>query len=205
MESRGKKGTDGIRFPFNETPVGRAEHLKGYPGKRLAVVKGWAQSQGVSCLAVCCLLEKELIGFPPAEREEFMQEWGIQELARFRVIEASYEILDLIPFLTFGDKEVRAWPIPRGTTAVQAAGRVHSDMERGFIRAERSRRPAQAGRVARRGQKRRSPAVGREGLPGPGWRRDHLSVPRVSNRLAILARQRKIGRLIHSAPTSREI
>ncbi|MDP6560267.1 MAG: DUF933 domain-containing protein [Candidatus Binatia bacterium] len=108
----------------------------GYSEEEVAALKDWIQSQGLCYLQVCCQLERELAGLSPDEQEEFMQEWGVQELARPRLIESSYQLLDLISFLTFGDKEARAWPIPRGTTATQAAGKIHSDIERGFIRAE---------------------------------------------------------------------
>jgi ribosome-binding ATPase YchF (GTP1/OBG family) len=65
-----------------------------------------------------------------------MREYGIQALARDRIIRACYEALGMIAFLTTGEDEVRAWSIPRGASAVEAAGRIHSDLARGFIRAE---------------------------------------------------------------------
>ncbi|HYR02935.1 MAG TPA: DUF933 domain-containing protein [Syntrophobacteria bacterium] len=81
-------------------------------------------------------LEMELSQLPPEEAAEFMPELGVQGLARDRVILASHELLDLISFFTANEREVRAWNVRRGTPAVRAAGVVHSDMERGFIRAE---------------------------------------------------------------------
>lgn len=85
---------------------------------------------------VCATIEAEIIQIEPSERPAFMQEWGIAVLARDRVIRACFDALGLISFLTSGEDEVRAWPIPRGTTAVDAAGKIHSDLARGFIRAE---------------------------------------------------------------------
>lgn len=81
-------------------------------------------------------LERELCALDEDERAEFMADLGIDELAGEKVIRLSYEVLDRISMLTAGDKEVRAWTIPRVNTAPQAAGTIHSDMERGFIRAE---------------------------------------------------------------------
>ncbi|HVO85044.1 MAG TPA: DUF933 domain-containing protein, partial [Syntrophobacteria bacterium] len=81
-------------------------------------------------------LEMELAQLPPAEAAEFMTELGLEGLARDRVIVASHELLDLISFFTANEREVRAWNVRRGTPALMAAGVVHSDMERGFIRAE---------------------------------------------------------------------
>lgn len=108
----------------------------GYAGPGLAELKEWAPSQGLILLELCCQLEKELAGLSPAEQKDFLQEWGLQELAWDKLIQSSYRMLDLISFLTVGEDEVRAWPIPRGIPAVQAAGKIHSDIERGFIRAE---------------------------------------------------------------------
>src|SRR5678816_1056997 len=69
-------------------------------------------------------------------RDRFLADLGLTESARDRFIRASYGLLDLISFLTAGEDECRAWPIRRGTSAVKAAGKIHSDIERGFIRAE---------------------------------------------------------------------
>jgi hypothetical protein len=70
------------------------------------------------------------------DQREFLADLGLEDPARDRFLRALYSRLDLISFLTVGDQEVRAWSIPRGASALQAAGKVHSDMERGFIRAE---------------------------------------------------------------------
>ncbi len=81
-------------------------------------------------------LEADLLELDPEEAAVFREEWGLAEAALPRLIRKSFAILDLICFLTGGEKEARAWPIPRGTTAQKAAGVIHSDIERGFIRAE---------------------------------------------------------------------
>jgi len=89
-----------------------------------------------SALAIGGRLEMELSELDPAEAQEFMEAMGVQELSASRVIQASYRLLDLISFLTAGSDEVRAWTIHRGDTALEAAGAIHSDLARGFIRAE---------------------------------------------------------------------
>jgi ribosome-binding ATPase len=87
-------------------------------------------------LAIAGRLEMELAELEAAEAQEFMEAMGVTELSAGRVIEASYRLLDLISFLTAGEDEVRAWTIRRGSTAVDAAAAIHSDLARGFIRAE---------------------------------------------------------------------
>ena len=81
-------------------------------------------------------LEKELIELPAEEAQVFREEYGLEEPALPLLIRKSFEVLDLICFFTGGEKETRAWPIPKRTKAVKAAGVIHSDMEKGFIRAE---------------------------------------------------------------------
>ncbi len=93
-------------------------------------------TSGIVEIAFRARLEQEICGLDEADRAEFMNELGVTELSGERVIRLSYALLDQISFLTGGDKEVRAWPIRRGTPAVRAAGTIHSDIERGFIRAE---------------------------------------------------------------------
>ena len=91
---------------------------------------------GVEAVSFCAQIEMELTALEPLEQAAFLAELGVTESARARFIQAAYALLDLISFLTTGEDEVRAWPIRRGTTALKAAGKVHSDIERGFIRAE---------------------------------------------------------------------
>ena len=91
---------------------------------------------GMAALALCGKLEAELGQLAPEEEQEFRQSLGLEESGAQRAIRATYELLGLISFFTGGPRDVHAWTVPRGTPAVKAAGRVHSDMERGFIRAE---------------------------------------------------------------------
>lgn len=90
----------------------------------------------VTVVKVQAKLEAEILELPPQEAESFREELGIEEPATYRLIRESYALLDLISFFTVGEDEVRAWTIKRGTTADKAAGVIHSDIERGFIRAE---------------------------------------------------------------------
>jgi len=89
-----------------------------------------------TCLALCTKLEQELARMSPEEAAEFLKEYQIGASAMERMIRLSYEVMGLISFFTVGKDEVRAWTIRRGTPAVEAAGAVHSDMQKGFIRAE---------------------------------------------------------------------
>ena len=90
----------------------------------------------VSCVALCGRLEEELSQMDEEEEAEFRKSLNAGEPGHDKVVQGSYRLLGLVSFLTGNPNEVRAWPIPRNTPAVQAAGRIHSDMERGFIRAE---------------------------------------------------------------------
>lgn len=95
-----------------------------------------AKSQGEAVVSVCAALEAEIIQLDEDERLEFMQEMGLSEPGLNRVIRAGYELLGLQTYFTAGVKEVRAWTVKKGATAPQAAGVIHSDFEKGFIRAE---------------------------------------------------------------------
>ena len=87
-------------------------------------------------IQLCAQIEMEIASLDEDDRTAFLADLGLVDAARDRFIQAAYGLLDLISFLTAGEDEVRAWPIRRGTTAVRAAGKIHSDIERGFIRAE---------------------------------------------------------------------
>ncbi len=99
-------------------------------------VSAIAQAEDARVLPICAKLEQEIAQLDPDERQMFMEELGISESGLSRLIKLSYAQLGLISYLTAGPKEVRAWTIERGTKAPQAAGKIHSDFERGFIRAE---------------------------------------------------------------------
>jgi len=95
-----------------------------------------ANTKKLSVIAMSGKVEMEIAQLAPEEQREFLQDVGIAEPARDRFIRAAYSLLDLISFLTSGEDECRAWSIKRGTTAHKAAGAIHSDIERGFIKAE---------------------------------------------------------------------
>ncbi len=95
-----------------------------------------AKAEGAEIIAICAGIEAEISELSQDEKKEFLQELGIEESGLDRLIKAGYSLLGLISFLTAGPKEVRAWTIRKGTKAPQAAGKIHSDFERGFIRAE---------------------------------------------------------------------
>ncbi|NLK08538.1 MAG: redox-regulated ATPase YchF [Firmicutes bacterium] len=101
-----------------------------------AEVLDLSSEEGAGCIAIAAQLEAELQELDEEERQEFLTELGFPTSGLLRLIRASYRQLDLVTFYTIKGPETRAWIIPRGTTAPKAAGRIHSDMERGFIRAE---------------------------------------------------------------------
>ncbi len=96
----------------------------------------YAAGHGLTLIQLCGAMEMEIARLEESERAEFRQDLGLGEESRTAFIQAAYRMLGLISFLTAGDPEVRAWTITRGTRAVDAAGVIHSDIKRGFIRAE---------------------------------------------------------------------
>lgn len=96
----------------------------------------YAKTENAQSLALSCKIEEELIMLDEDERELFKEELGIKSSGLERLIVASYDLLGLMSYLTAGEKEVRAWTIKKGTKAPQAAGKIHTDFERGFIRAD---------------------------------------------------------------------
>jgi len=102
----------------------------------VAAVRKFAASEGSDVVVICAKLEEEIAELDDDEKAAFLRELGIAESGLDKLVKASYHLLDLISFLTAGPQEVRAWTIRRGTKAPQAAGKIHSDFERGFIRAE---------------------------------------------------------------------
>jgi GTP-binding protein YchF len=95
-----------------------------------------AAEQGIEVVVLCAQLEQELQYMTPEERSEYLQLAGVEVSGLDQVIRKSFQMLQLISFFTFNQNEARAWNVPRGTTAPQAAGAIHTDFERGFIRAE---------------------------------------------------------------------
>jgi GTP-binding protein YchF len=103
---------------------------------RVKALKEIARREGAEVIVVSARIEEEIAGMPDDEGLMFLQDLGLQESGLNRLIKKSYALLGLMSFLTAGEKEVRAWTIARGTKAPQAAGVIHTDFEKGFIRAE---------------------------------------------------------------------
>jgi len=95
-----------------------------------------AEAEGAQAVVVSAAIEADLVGMDMAERIEFLEEMGLHETGLARVIRAGYELLHLLTFFTVGPKEARAWTVHQGASAPNAAGEIHSDFEKGFIRAE---------------------------------------------------------------------
>ena len=99
-------------------------------------VKEFAKKENAETIALCAKIEEELTKLDKDEREMFKEELGIKESGLDKLVKASYSLLGLMSYLTAGETEVRAWTIKKGTKAPQAAGKIHTDFERGFIKAE---------------------------------------------------------------------
>lgn len=112
---------------YGEEGIGRPD-----PGG----LEAYAREQGQTLIALCGAMEMEVTQLPPEERASFREELGLGEESRTQFLQAAYDMLGLMSFLTAGEPEVRAWTIRKGTKAVDAAGVIHSDIQRGFIRAE---------------------------------------------------------------------
>ncbi len=102
----------------------------------VAEVKAIADAEGSEVIAICARIEEEISELEPEEKKEFLTEMGMAESGLDKIVKSSYKLLGLISYLTAGEPEVRAWTITEGTKAPQAAGKIHSDFEKGFIRAE---------------------------------------------------------------------
>lgn len=109
---------------------------EGVSGPLYADIDRRCAEEGAVYMQTAALAELELMELPEGERGPFLEELGITSPTRDRFLEGLFQLLDLIIFYTVSEKEVRAWTVPDGTPAVKAAGKIHSDMERGFIRAE---------------------------------------------------------------------
>lgn len=110
----------------------------GHPqgNKHFVALKEKAESEKIPLIPLCGKVESELSSLPENEREEFLKAFGLKEPGLYQMIREGFALLELITFFTAGPKEARAWTIKRGTTAKEAAGVIHSDIERGFISAE---------------------------------------------------------------------
>lgn len=109
-------------------------YRKDYPGRK--ELHEYAAKNGIPIVELCALMEMEINELTEEDRRAFMKELGIKEPGISVVAKKAYEYLGLIPFFTAGEDEVKAWTIKKGTTAKDAAGKIHSDIQRGFIRAE---------------------------------------------------------------------
>ena len=118
-------------FPMTALPDAEA-------GKNpyVEAVRKIAAEEGAEVVVICAEIEAEMAELDDEERSMFLEELGIEESGLDKLVKASYALLNLISFLTAGEDECRAWTIKRGTKAPQAAGKIHTDFEKGFIRAE---------------------------------------------------------------------
>ena len=116
--------------------VGEDDLMEGIENNRyVPLVAARAAEEGARYIPICAKTEEDIADYSPEEKKEFLAEMGIEASGLDNLITASYDLLGLISFLTDGKKECRAWTIRKGTKAPQAAGKIHSDFERGFIRA----------------------------------------------------------------------
>jgi ribosome-binding ATPase YchF (GTP1/OBG family) len=99
-------------------------------------VREHAVKEGNLVIPICAKLEEELSQLSPTEAQEYLKSLGIEETGLTRLIRAAFSTLGLITYITSGEIETRAWPILKGTPAQEAAGKIHSDIQKGFIRAE---------------------------------------------------------------------
>lgn len=134
-----KKIVDGF-FLITSKPIiyvaNTADTLDDFQLQSIEKIKELAKKENAELISLCAKTEEELVNMPPEDREMFKQELGIDISGLDKLIRASYHLLGLISFITAGEKEVRAWTIKKGTFAPQAAGKIHTDFERGFIRAD---------------------------------------------------------------------
>ena len=108
----------------------------GAENPNVAAIREYAKAEGSQVFVICAKIEEEIADLDEDDKKEFLADLGVSSSGLDRLIAASYELLGLISYLTAGPTESRAWTIKRGTKAPQAAGKIHSDFERGFIRAE---------------------------------------------------------------------
>lgn len=134
-----KKIIDGF-FLITTKPViyvaNTSDTLDDFQKENIKKIEDLAQKENAEVISLCAKTEEELVNMEQADREMFKAELGIDLSGLDKLIRASYHLLGLISFITAGEKEVRAWTIKKGTLAPQAAGKIHTDFERGFIRAD---------------------------------------------------------------------
>ena len=113
-----------------------SENEIGEDNEYVKKVKEYAKNENAKVIKLCVKIEEELSGLDADDKKEMLEALGMEESGLDKVIKASYDLLGLMSFLTAGEPEVRAWTIKKGTKAPEAAGKIHSDIQRGFIRAE---------------------------------------------------------------------
>ena len=139
VDAEEKKIVDGF-FLITSKPIiyvaNTSDELDDFQRENIFKIKQIAEREHAEVISLCAKTEEELVNMPAEDREMFKAELGIDASGLDKLIVASYHLLGLISFITAGEKEVRAWTIKRGTLAPQAAGKIHTDFERGFIRAD---------------------------------------------------------------------
>jgi ribosome-binding ATPase YchF (GTP1/OBG family) len=108
----------------------------GEKNKYVEKLREYCLNEGSEMIAICAAMEEEISQLDDADKHSFLKEMGLDSPGLYKLVNASYRLLDLISFLTANPQEARAWPIKTGTPACKAAGKIHSDFEKGFIRAE---------------------------------------------------------------------
>jgi len=112
------------------------DDLPSMENKYVQTVREYAKAEGNTVLPICAKLESEIIELDEKEQKEFLETMGLKETGLNRLIQTSFRMLGLITYLTTGEKETRAWTVNEGATAVEAAGKIHTDIQKGFVRAE---------------------------------------------------------------------
>ena len=123
-----------VIFAANVSEDDLADDAQGNPF--VQEVRDYAAQEDCEVFVVCAEIEQEIAELDDEEKQMFLEDLGLKESGLEKLIKASYKLLGLISYLTAGEPEVRAWTIKKGTKAPQAAGKIHTDFERGFIRAE---------------------------------------------------------------------
>lgn len=116
--------------------VSEEDATSGSDNERIKEVRSYAAEEGAEVVVVCAKIEAEISELDKGDRQVFLSDLGLEEAGLDRLIKAGYKLLGLITYFTAGEQEVRAWTIVKGTKAPQAAGKIHTDFEKGFIRAE---------------------------------------------------------------------
>ncbi|MBQ9795597.1 MAG: redox-regulated ATPase YchF [Clostridia bacterium] len=139
VDAEEKKIVDGF-FLITTKPIiyvaNTSDELDDFQINNIERIKQIAKTENAEVISLCAKTEEELVNMPAEDREMFKEELGIDFSGLEKLVVASYHLLGLISYITAGEKEVRAWTIKKGTLAPQAAGKIHTDFERGFIRAD---------------------------------------------------------------------